>query len=325
MLTYILRRLGATILVLLVASFIVYTLTSIGTDPLADLKQSNASNRQELIDNRIEQLSLDVPPVLRYFTWLGGASRVPHPPVRPRHRVQPQRPAGHRGRRHGRGSTIQLVTAATIIAIIFGLTIGILTALRQYSGFDYSVTFMTFIVYSLPIFWIAVLLKEFGAIRFNAFLVRSAVIRLGDAARGSRGGHHLHERPRRRLADAPHHLRVGIRRRRRPARVPRPHRTGSRKPTVGIIGVDPHGRRRRRRRHRHLDGPREPPRAVRVAHRRRDLGGRSTTRCSTCSSTSRTGWMLLIMYVVAIVVGIVRGTASSAATGRRRSRAPRPS
>jgi peptide/nickel transport system permease protein len=67
-------------------------------------------------------------------------------------------------------STIQLVTAATIVAIIFGLTIGILTALRQYSGFDYSVTFLTFIVYSLPIFWIAVLLKEFGAIRFNEFL-----------------------------------------------------------------------------------------------------------------------------------------------------------
>lgn len=170
MLTYILRRLGATILVLLVASFIVYTLTSIGTDPLADLKQSNASNRQELIDNRIEKLSLDVPPVLRYFTWLGGASRC----------LILQCDLGIAFSRSDQpvinavstaaSSTIQLVTAATIIAIIAGLTIGILTALRQYSGFDYTVTFLTFIVYSLPIFWIAVLLKEFGAIRFNAFL-----------------------------------------------------------------------------------------------------------------------------------------------------------
>ncbi len=170
MLTFILRRLGAIVMVLLVASFIVYTLTAAGTDPLADLKASNAPNRQELIDQRTELLRLDVPPVLRYFTWLGGASKC----------LILQCDLGIAFSRSNQpvaaavstaaNSTIQLVTAATIIAIIVGLTIGILTALRQYSGFDYTVTFLTFIVYSLPIFWIAVLLKEFGAIRFNQFL-----------------------------------------------------------------------------------------------------------------------------------------------------------
>jgi len=169
-LTFILRRLGAILLVLLVASFVVYTLSSIGTDPLNDLKGSSAANRQELIDQRIEKLHLDVPVVLRYFTWLGGASKC----------LIGQCDLGIAFSRSDQqvtaavsaaaNSTIQLVTAATIIAIIAGLTIGILTALRQYSGFDYTVTFLTFIVYSLPIFWIAVLLKEFGAIRFNEFL-----------------------------------------------------------------------------------------------------------------------------------------------------------
>jgi len=166
-LTFILRRLGAILLVLLVASFVVYTLSSIGTDPLNDLKGSSAANRQELIDQRIEKLHLDVPVVLRYFTWLGGASKC----------LIGQCDLGIAFSRSDQqvtaavsaaaNSTIQLVTAATIIAIIAGLTIGILTALRQYSGFDYTVTFLTFIVYSLPIFWIAVLLKEFGAIRFQ--------------------------------------------------------------------------------------------------------------------------------------------------------------
>lgn len=170
MLTFILRRLGAILLVLLVASFVVYTLSSIGTDPLRDLKASNAANRQELIDQRIEKLNLNVPVVLRYFTWLAGASKC----------LIGQCDLGIAFSRSDQpvtaavataaNSTIQLVTAATIIAIVVGLTIGILTALRQYSGFDYTVTFLTFIVYSLPIFWIAVLLKEFGAIRFNEFL-----------------------------------------------------------------------------------------------------------------------------------------------------------
>ncbi|QKJ25930.1 ABC transporter permease subunit [Aquiluna borgnonia] len=68
------------------------------------------------------------------------------------------------------GSTLQLITLATILSILVGVTIGMTTALRQYSGYDYSVTFFAFVFYSLPIFWVAVLLKEFGAIRFNRFL-----------------------------------------------------------------------------------------------------------------------------------------------------------
>ncbi|MFV0372823.1 ABC transporter permease [Microbacterium sp.] len=170
MLTFILRRLGATVLVLIVASFIVYNLASIGTDPLADLQQYKGANRRQLIDARSEQLGLDLPVPVRYFAWLGGAAKC----------VVLQCDLGvsfSRGNQPvteavatAAGSTIQLVTAATIIAIIVGITIGILTALRQYSGFDYTVTFLTFVVYSLPIFWVAVLLKEYGAIRFNQFL-----------------------------------------------------------------------------------------------------------------------------------------------------------
>jgi peptide/nickel transport system permease protein len=48
--------------------------------------------------------------------------------------------------------------------------IGIVTALRQYSRFDYSMTFVAFLLFSLPIFWVAVLLKEYLAISFNDFL-----------------------------------------------------------------------------------------------------------------------------------------------------------
>src|SRR5690606_16961316 len=73
------------------------------------------------------------------------------------------------------GSTIQLITVSTIVAIVFGVAVGMITALRQYSGFDYTVTFFTFVLYSLPVFWVAVLLKEFGAIRFNEFMSNPAI------------------------------------------------------------------------------------------------------------------------------------------------------
>ena len=45
-----------------------------------------------------------------------------------------------------------------------------MSAIRQYSGFDYFITFLSFLMYSLPVFWVAVLLKQYGAIEFNNFL-----------------------------------------------------------------------------------------------------------------------------------------------------------
>nr|WP_246414604.1 ABC transporter permease [Microbacterium thalassium] len=68
------------------------------------------------------------------------------------------------------GSTLQLVTVAVVLSILFGVAIGMTTALRQYSGYDYTVTFATFVFYSLPVFWVAVILKQYGGIAFNQFL-----------------------------------------------------------------------------------------------------------------------------------------------------------
>jgi peptide/nickel transport system permease protein len=66
--------------------------------------------------------------------------------------------------------TLRLVAAATIFAAVLGIMVGIVTALRQYSRFDYSMTFVAFLLFSLPVFWVAVLLKEYLAISFNNFL-----------------------------------------------------------------------------------------------------------------------------------------------------------
>ena len=64
--------------------------------------------------------------------------------------------------------TLKLVSAASwLLSIIFGVSIGVVTALRQYSAFDYIVTFFTFVFFSLPVFWVAVILKDLGGIRLN--------------------------------------------------------------------------------------------------------------------------------------------------------------
>ncbi len=170
MLAFIVRRLFATSLVLVAASFIVYVLTAYSGDPLAALKGSSDPSAKDKIIYLTQVLDLETPPALRYFKWLAGVAGCFIGQCDLGVSVSRGEQAVTDALAAAMVSTIQLVTLATFVAIILGVAIGMSTALRQYSGYDYTVTFMTFVFYSLPIFWFAVLLKEWGAIRFNQFL-----------------------------------------------------------------------------------------------------------------------------------------------------------
>ncbi len=168
MIAYISRRLGVLFVILFGSSFILYNLAAISGDPLGELRLSKEINAKQQILALTRDLQLDVPPPLRYFLWLRGVlgifignpdfglTRTSKPVIEEILVALP--------------ITLRLVTAATIIAIILGISIGIITALRQYSRFDYAMTFISFLLFSLPIFWVAVLLKEYLAIQFNTFL-----------------------------------------------------------------------------------------------------------------------------------------------------------
>jgi len=170
MLSFIVRRFAATLVVLLVASFIVYQLTAISGDPLAEIRASRDPNTQDRLRYLTGMLDLDIPPFLRYFYWLGGAAGCLvgrcdlGVSIAKGESLVTDALAG------AIASTLQLIILATVLSILVGVAVGMTTALRQYSGYDYSVTFFAFVFYSLPIFWVAVLLKEYGAIRFNRFL-----------------------------------------------------------------------------------------------------------------------------------------------------------
>jgi len=163
-LRFIARRLVIGLGILLISSFIMYMLTDFSMDYLADLRQSTNPNKEFLIAERIRLLDLETPAYLRYFKWLGnfvtGDLGVAWTTQRSVASLLATAIV----------STLQLVTAATFLAIFLGVGVGIVSALRQYSSFDYIITFVSFLLYSLPSFWVAVLLKEFGAIGFNNFL-----------------------------------------------------------------------------------------------------------------------------------------------------------
>jgi peptide/nickel transport system permease protein len=165
MLLFLTRRIFASILLLLVASFFVYMMMAYAGDPLAFLNEiTNPTQRAAIERDVTAALNLNDPPIVRYFQWLGdvltgdfGIS------ARTRQSVNDELATRI-------PITLKLVVSASVLSIVIGVVVGIVTALRQYTGFDYIVTFFTFVFFSLPVFWIAVILKDVGGIRFNDWL-----------------------------------------------------------------------------------------------------------------------------------------------------------
>ncbi|CAN5174479.1 hypothetical protein BH18ACT12_BH18ACT12_10260 [soil metagenome] len=65
------------------------------------------------------------------------------------------RPDLTRAIRHTRSSLL----TAIVLALVFGIAIGIYSALRQYSLFDYAWTTLSFVGFALPVFWLALMLQ----------------------------------------------------------------------------------------------------------------------------------------------------------------------
>ena len=173
MLAYVIRRLGALVVILFGSSFLLYNLAAVSTDPLAELRLSDAPNKEQLILNLTRELRLDLPPPLRYFIWLRGVLGVFV--GKPNFGLTREQEPVVDAILGALPTTIRLVFVATIVAIVLGIALGITSALRQYTRFDYSMTFFAFLLFSLPIFWVAVLLKQYLAIDFNDFLVSAKI------------------------------------------------------------------------------------------------------------------------------------------------------
>lgn len=169
MIRFILRRLLSTALVLLVVTFVLYLLLNVALDFFWDLRSSTSPNIEALYESRRRLLDLDTPAIVRYFKWLVGVGGCAIGQCD----LGVAWKSGQEVTDQLQGAianTIKLITASTIVAIILGIAVGMISAIRQYSGFDYFITFVSFLLYSLPVFWVAVLLKQYGAIDINNFI-----------------------------------------------------------------------------------------------------------------------------------------------------------
>jgi peptide/nickel transport system permease protein len=151
-LSYVVRRLLYSVVVLVAASFLVFTFVSVSGDPLAQLRITPNLSQQS-VQNVIDRKHLDDPVPVRYAYWVRdaltnefGTTLLGDRPILP-------------DLWRGMKNTLQLVLIAEILAILVAVAIGVYSALRQYSVFDYTATTFSFVGLATPVFWLALMLQ----------------------------------------------------------------------------------------------------------------------------------------------------------------------
>ncbi|MBF6328604.1 ABC transporter permease [Nocardia transvalensis] len=156
---FLLRRALNYVVLLVLATFLAFTLAAFNFHPLDSLEQRNPRPPQSVIDAKAHELHLDQPVPQRYLTWASGVVHGDFGKTLAGQPVSQELP-----RRVG--VSLRLVIIGSIVGTVLGVLIGAAGAIRQYRFSDYFTTVISLIVLSTPIFLIATLLK-FGALQIN--------------------------------------------------------------------------------------------------------------------------------------------------------------
>lgn len=179
---YIVRRLLQAIPLLFIISGVLFVLMQNMGDPVATMGGRKVTRKEDRI--RLErQLGLDKPIYLQYVFWLigndwtktdmDGDGVAETPGVRKGvlrgdwgislvNRKPVTQVIGER-----LPNTLLLMITAEIVVISSALLIGIYSALHQYSVMDNTITTITFIMYSMPVFFFALLAMYIFAVNFK--------------------------------------------------------------------------------------------------------------------------------------------------------------
>lgn len=175
---YAVRRLLQLIPILLAITFLSYGMMRIAGSDVIEQKMENTGETvsQEIIDAAREELGLDKPFVVQYFTWLGnllrgdmGTSYVSNKPVFST--FVSKLPA-----------TLLLTVVSILLTVVISIPLGIWAAVKQNKATDYVIRTASFIGNSLPNFFVSLLLMYLFAIRLGWFPVISKGVSLQSVA-----------------------------------------------------------------------------------------------------------------------------------------------
>lgn len=158
--SYLLRRMIQALFTLLIITVLCFILTRLSADPMAQYATSARMTTEDREALR-ERLGLNDSLPVQYFKWLGlaiqgelGNSFFSKQPVALM--ISQRLP-----------NTLILMITAEIITVSLALILGILSAVKQYSATDNIITALSFIGFSMPIFFIALGLMLIFSVQFK--------------------------------------------------------------------------------------------------------------------------------------------------------------
>lgn len=161
MLQFIARRLLITIPILFLASIITFLLVAkLGIPQQLENAMSKPNASPAAIQSLRNQFELDTPLVTRYTNWIGHF-------VRGDFGLDGQRTNVRSDIWRAIQVTLRLLVFAQIMSVLLGIAVGLVSAIRQYTAFDYLTTGMAFLFFSIPTAVLAGFLKVYGIVEFN--------------------------------------------------------------------------------------------------------------------------------------------------------------
>ncbi len=181
MLAYAVRRVLVSVPILVIATFVVFVMVSLSGDPLSELKTRNPPPPPRTFELEAQRLHLDEPLLARYWNWLTGVLHGDFgPSVQSTQVIGPELAERFL-------VTFRLIGVAMLLALVLAVIVGVISAVKQYSGTDYTFTFFGFLFLAMPSFWFAILLKEAG-ISVNDAVGRQVLFTIGDSSVYVEGG-----------------------------------------------------------------------------------------------------------------------------------------
>ncbi|MGB3483265.1 MAG: ABC transporter permease [Mycobacterium sp.] len=159
---FLTRRFLNYVVLLVLASFLTFTLASLSFEPLDSLLERNPRPPQSVIDAKAAELGLDKPIPLRYLDWAAGAVQGDFGTT-----VGGQPVADELGRRIG--VSMRLLIIGSVVGAVLGVVLGAWSAIRQYRLSDRFITILSLLIISAPTFVIANLLI-LAALKVNSIL-----------------------------------------------------------------------------------------------------------------------------------------------------------
>jgi peptide/nickel transport system permease protein len=152
MTNYAIRRLIQAIPILFILSIILFGMVRAAPGGPLAAAYRNPNISKEQIELLKKQLGLDQPLPVQYARWMGELLRGDMGES-----IKFKRPVSEMIAERI-PNTLILVGTSFVVTLIIALPVGIISARKPYSAFDYTATTLTFIGQSIPVYWLGLAL-----------------------------------------------------------------------------------------------------------------------------------------------------------------------